>query len=71
MAREDELLPNDKDVQHILDMKSVKTETTQVFNVYTDIDLVRDYLNDPAFNLVNSEAEADILFIKRHFKNYK
>ncbi len=70
-GREDELLPSDTDLQNVLDYQLTKKPDSKIFNVYTDIDMVRQNLNEKTFNLVNSETEADILFIRKHFKNYK
>ncbi|XP_076234455.1 tubulin tyrosine ligase-like 12 [Calliopsis andreniformis] len=40
----------------------------KVFSQYT---FVNQYLNDPAFEIVNNEEEADILWYTSHFKEYK
>jgi hypothetical protein len=71
MAREDELLPSDKDIQSVLDVQTLKKDDSKICKVYTDVSLVKQFLNDKRFHLVSSEAEADILFIQRHFKNYR
>ncbi|XP_076638732.1 tubulin tyrosine ligase-like 12 [Colletes latitarsis] len=40
----------------------------KVFSHYT---YVNDYLTDPAFEIVNNEEDADILWYTSHFKEYK
>ncbi|XP_044598225.1 tubulin--tyrosine ligase-like protein 12 isoform X1 [Cotesia glomerata] len=47
------------------DIKPVKLK------VYTQYDIVSQYLTDPAFELVDNEHEADVLWLMVHFKDYK
>ncbi|CAL7951039.1 unnamed protein product [Xylocopa violacea] len=60
-----ESLPEEVDPQLLQRDKSVKLK---VFSQYT---FINDYLNDRAFEIVNNEDEADILWYTSHFKEYK
>ncbi|CAH1966083.1 unnamed protein product [Acanthoscelides obtectus] len=42
-----------------------------VYKVYTQYDLVRQYLTDQRFILVDTELEADILWYTKHFKDFE
>lgn len=39
--------------------------------VYSEYDMVNQYLTDPGFEIVTSPEEADILWLTSHFKQYK
>ena len=39
--------------------------------VYVEYEFIRNFLKSPRFQLVDSEQEADILWLATHFKNYK
>lgn len=39
--------------------------------VYSQYAILRQFLTDPAFELVNSEDEADVLWLLSHIKNYR
>ncbi|XP_065074738.1 tubulin--tyrosine ligase-like protein 12 [Ochlerotatus camptorhynchus] len=39
--------------------------------VYSEYDMVNQYLTDPGFEIVQSPEEADILWLTSHFKQYK
>lgn len=39
--------------------------------VYSEYDIVNQYLKDPGFEIVQSPEEADILWLTSHFKQYK
>ncbi|XP_053597060.1 tubulin--tyrosine ligase-like protein 12 [Microplitis demolitor] len=45
-----------------------KKDKLKVFSQY---DIVSQYLTDPAFELVDNEQEADVLWLIVHFKDYK
>ncbi|XP_012276050.1 tubulin--tyrosine ligase-like protein 12 [Orussus abietinus] len=52
------------------------TNTLQILEntklkVYSQYSFVNEYLNDPAFEIVSNEEEADILWLTTHFKDYK
>ena len=38
--------------------------------VYTDMECIEKNLTDPRYTLVDEIYKADIIFIKKHFKNY-
>lgn len=42
-----------------------------VLKVYTEYSLVKDYLKDPGFEFVDDEDEADVLWLTRHYHDYK
>ena len=60
-----ESLPENIDPQLLQRDKNVKLK------VYSQYTYINDYLNDPAFEIVNNEEEADILWYTSHFKDYK
>lgn len=39
--------------------------------VFTDIEAVATHLTDSKFKIVDHLEEADIIFIKKHFKDFK
>ena len=41
------------------------------YNVYTDVGVVAESLQAPKFSLVEDPAQADIVWIKDHHKDYK
>lgn len=41
------------------------------YRVYTEYNLIKQYLTDPSFELVDLEEEGDILWLTRHFKDYE
>lgn len=41
------------------------------YNVYTEIGVVAKSLKSPKFCLVEDRKQADILWLKDHFKDYK
>jgi hypothetical protein len=64
-GRQDELLPNLNNTNWIGITK------TEMINVFTDLDEVKLNLNDPKFNQVDDISQADIIFVRKHFKDYK
>lgn len=40
------------------------------YTVYTQYDLIKTYLTNNSFEIVETEMEADILWLTQHFKNY-
>lgn len=44
---------------------------TRKINVYADVELVRDHLMDEHFELVENLNDADIIFTRKHFKDFK
>lgn len=50
---------------------SPQIDRTRPLRVYTAYSMVQQHLNDPAFQVVEREEEADILWLTTHFKTYK
>lgn len=42
-----------------------------MYRVFTDVEQVTDFLTHPRFVLVDSKEEADILWIREHFKDFR
>lgn len=47
------------------------SESRGYFKVYTEYDLIKEYLKDPRFEFVESEDDADILWYTKHFKTFE
>lgn len=43
----------------------------KVYRVFTDVQQVTDFLTHPRFVLVDNGEEADILWIREHFKDFR
>lgn len=41
------------------------------YRVFTDVQEVKEFLTHPRFVLVDSREEADILWIRQHFKDFR
>lgn len=41
------------------------------YKVFTEYDLVKEYLNDERFEIVDDESDADILWYTKHFKSFE
>ncbi|CAF1222382.1 unnamed protein product [Rotaria sordida] len=65
-GRENESLPSSDNYPRI-DL----TKLNRTINVYTDIELVRNHLIDKRFQLVEDLSQADIIFTRKHFKDFK
>ncbi|CAF0732666.1 unnamed protein product [Didymodactylos carnosus] len=63
-ARENELLPMSNMCE--IDLSSLNRPV----NVFTDLELVRNHLFDQRFCITDTKENADILFIRTHFKTY-
>jgi len=64
-GRQDELLPN------LPNNNWTSITKTELINVFTDLAEVKLNLNDPKFNHVDEISQADIIFVRKHFKDYK
>lgn len=53
-----------------LNVESTAVPNNHPLKVFTTYRYIREYLNDPSFVIVDSEEEADILWLTTHFKNY-
>lgn len=63
-AREDEKLPSQTDL-------SFNRLSLDKYKVYTDIEMVKEFLTDAKYSIINDESQADIIFIHKHFKDYR
>lgn len=50
---------------------SPNVDRSHKLKVFTTYSMVQQHLTDPAFEMVENEDEADILWLTTHFKNYK
>ena len=64
-GREGETLPD------LFDREWIGVRDPARVNVFTDLDAVTKHLTDPIFHLVDNITQADIIFISKHFKDYK
>lgn len=55
----------------IASAKSPEIDQSRPLRVYTTYSMVQQHLNDPLFQVVENEEEADILWLTTHFKTYK
>jgi tubulin--tyrosine ligase-like protein 12 len=55
----------------ILNISPVSKITKLKYNVYSDIELVNEYLKNENFIIVNSPDDADILWFAQEFKNFE
>ena len=62
-GRQDELLPN------LTNTNWIGITKTEMINVFTDLDEVKLNLNDPQLNQVDDISQADIIFVRKHFKD--
>ncbi|CAF3022304.1 unnamed protein product [Rotaria socialis] len=65
-GRESEKLPS-SETYSMVDL----TKLNRTINVLTDVELVRDNLADKRFQLVEDLSHADIIFTRKHFKDFK
>jgi tubulin--tyrosine ligase-like protein 12 len=78
---EQPFVPKEPDVAYFLEghIKESLPEPTVVpvvdgnrpLRVYTEYEFVKNYLTDPCFEVVDTEQEADVLWLTQHFKLYK
>ncbi len=47
------------------------TKFNRIINVFTDVELVRNHLMDKRFQIVENQSDADIIFTRKHFKDFK
>lgn len=67
LGRQDETLPDLSKV----DPNAGIIEKTSNINVYTDLEAVAEHLTDSKFHIVEDINQADIIFIRKHFKDFK
>ncbi|VEN47699.1 unnamed protein product [Callosobruchus maculatus] len=59
-------------VEESMPVVSEKVTTKKdVYKVYTEYEMVRQYLTDNRFTLVDTEQDADILWYTQHFKDFE
>ena len=68
MGRKDETLPleSTQNEENIMPLKHLS-----IIKVYTDMKSVQENLTDSKFVFVEDMSNADIIFIRKHFKEYK
>jgi hypothetical protein len=47
------------------------TKLNRTINVFADVELVRNHLIDKRFQIVENQSDADIIFTRKHFKDFK
>lgn len=47
------------------------TKLNRTINVYADVELIRNHLLDKHFQIVENQSDADIIFTRKHFKDFK
>jgi hypothetical protein len=47
------------------------TTLNRTINVFTDVELIRNHLMDKRFQIVDNQSDADIIFTRKHFKDFK
>lgn len=55
----------------VISAANPKIDRSRPLRVFTTYSMVQQYLNDPLFQVVEQEEEADILWLTSHFKTYK
>lgn len=55
----------------IASASSPEVDRTRPLRVFTTYSMVQQYVNDPLFQIVEREEDADILWLMTHFKTYK
>ena len=48
-----------------------RIDSHRIFKVFTDHDLVRQYLTDEHFQLVDDPDQADIIFVMKHLQDFR
>ncbi|XP_014671096.1 PREDICTED: tubulin--tyrosine ligase-like protein 12 isoform X2 [Priapulus caudatus] len=66
-SRENETLP----CEDRLDKFSAVPPSDSKYKVFSNYSYVNDFLNHPRFEIVHNKDEADILWVREHFKDYK
>ena len=70
-CRQDEILPNEKKLEIINIQKINLDANSNITSVFTDMNSIKENLTDPKFKFVDEMWTADIIFISKHFKDYK
>ncbi|CAD5115411.1 DgyrCDS4388 [Dimorphilus gyrociliatus] len=61
-----------QDIEHVAEDKTwdCRPSRNDPLKVFTDFEFVKDEILDGKFHIVDSEKDADILFLRKHFKRY-
>lgn len=51
--------------------QSIQNDNDRIWKVYTDHDLVKQYLNDKHYQLIDDPDQADILFIMKEIRDFR
>ena len=65
-GRESESLPSSDDYP-MIDL----TKFNRTIHIFSDVELVRNHLKDKRFQIVENQCDADIIFTRKHFKDFK
>ncbi|CAF1229561.1 unnamed protein product [Adineta ricciae] len=65
-GRESETLPS-SDTYPVIDL----TKLNRTIKVFTDVELIHNHLLDNRFQIVDNQSDADIVFSRKHFKDFK
>lgn len=69
-GRKDETLPDQEAIENLSTNLTLK-ENNNRLKVFTDLKMVKDHLTDERYEFVDDITKADIIFIQKHFKEYK
>lgn len=70
-GRKDETLPNESDLELINISKINLNTNNNLITVFTDMNSIKENLTDSKFKFVDDMWKADIIFVNKHFKDYK
>ena len=71
-GRENETLPLENEISSQSEQAKFSLSNLKVkIRVFTDMEMVKEFLTDERFTLVNEIYDADIIFISKHFKNFR
>lgn len=54
----------------LLNFKERKSLNREKLKVFTEYSVIRDFLTDPKFEIIDYEESADVLWYTKHFKNF-
>ena len=67
-GRLEETLPSEIDLARVA---SFQITDNKKINVFTDLEAVANHLSIDKYNLVDDMDTADIIFVRKHFKDFK
>ncbi|CAF1277059.1 unnamed protein product [Rotaria sordida] len=62
---------NDLYDKNLIINQSIKIDNDHIWKVYTDHELVKQYLTDKHYQLIDNPDQADILFVMKQFKDFR